>query len=649
MHLKIKWSLDGGILQASASWGKMGFKRLLNHGNLASMVLILVTASTAAQTTNVTNANNGTPNTVPIYTGTATLGNSPLAVSGNDVETAKFNGVVSPCGFAGATADVKLQAAINSISAGTIDARCFGNTNQTIAATVTWGWTASVTGGAAIDATSIKTIVFDPATTFTPSSNTTNMFWPGRAGIWKDLHIHLGPLATSYAGNIVQYAADQYGNTFPSTSPSLKPGYDGDGLFIDDSAVNSLFTAIAIVPGAGWAQFLHFNNIQNNAGGLNTILMNTTSTGWINQNTFTNLVDACNGGTHVGVSMIPNGTGNSGANAQISGNLFDNFAAEYQGGSGCKTWNIANQTSGDNKVYVDTNYFTHYAIWDASNLTQFVDQLTASGSTNSFRNSVCGPSVNTLNWSSWGGADASFCDPMGQWIKNTGNLKLSAPTLFLNGLWAAGIVSSPGQSAAYWQKIGTWSGAVSVNSMTLLLQTANGAYSRNNRQGLAIAQLQAGPGGAAPNLAGITAWVLGNNDIAGIQAVQTGCGSGCTPSPANGSWDIYVQLSSYSNIIATPIGDANAAWSPSYAVLASCASLPSTCLSTPANGYLTGSVYALQDNSGNINATSLAGNAASTIPTKSGTPTSGAGVCWKSPSVLGTCSAGTWPNCSVCN
>jgi hypothetical protein len=30
-------------------------------------------------------------------------------------------------------------------------------------------------------------------------------------------------------------------------------------------------------------------------------------------------------------------------------------------------------------------------------------------------------------------------------------------------------------------------------------------------------------------------------------------------------------------------------------------------------------------------------------------PTAGAGVCWKTPTTLGTCTAGTWPNCTTCN
>jgi hypothetical protein len=43
------------------------------------------------------------------------------------------------------------------------------------------------------------------------------------------------------------------------------------------------------------------------------------------------------------------------------------------------------------------------------------------------------------------------------------------------------------------------------------------------------------------------------------------------------------------------------------------------------------------------------GISAAAVPTKSGTPTVNAGVCWKTPSVLGTCTAGAWPNCTTCN
>ena len=53
--------------------------------HVAGLRLVMAAAIGAAQTTNVTNSNNGTTNTVPVYTGSATLGNSPISVSGSNV------------------------------------------------------------------------------------------------------------------------------------------------------------------------------------------------------------------------------------------------------------------------------------------------------------------------------------------------------------------------------------------------------------------------------------------------------------------------------------------------------------------------------------------------------------------------------------
>lgn len=66
--------------------------------------------------------------------------------------------------FSGATADVKLAACIAALpSGGTADARGFGATTQTIASTVAVGNGKTVT------------LLFDPATIFTPASTTTTM------------------------------------------------------------------------------------------------------------------------------------------------------------------------------------------------------------------------------------------------------------------------------------------------------------------------------------------------------------------------------------------------------------------------------------------------------------------------------------------
>ena len=50
------------------------------YWHLASGISILLTAGAAAQTTNVTNGDNGTTRTAPVYTGAATFGNSPISV-----------------------------------------------------------------------------------------------------------------------------------------------------------------------------------------------------------------------------------------------------------------------------------------------------------------------------------------------------------------------------------------------------------------------------------------------------------------------------------------------------------------------------------------------------------------------------------------
>lgn len=75
---------------------------------------------------------------------------------------------VSPCYLPGSTADVQINAALASIpSGGTVDARCYGATTQTIASNVAWG------------TSNEQTIIFDKSTTFQPSSPTVTMFTLG--------------------------------------------------------------------------------------------------------------------------------------------------------------------------------------------------------------------------------------------------------------------------------------------------------------------------------------------------------------------------------------------------------------------------------------------------------------------------------------
>jgi hypothetical protein len=70
--------------QTKIDRGGSGMKTM--HSKIKGLTLCAAAfaVSTAAQTT-VTNSNNGATNTVPLYTGSATLGNSPISVSGSNV------------------------------------------------------------------------------------------------------------------------------------------------------------------------------------------------------------------------------------------------------------------------------------------------------------------------------------------------------------------------------------------------------------------------------------------------------------------------------------------------------------------------------------------------------------------------------------
>jgi hypothetical protein len=53
-------------------------------GKQASLVILLAAVGAAAQTA-VTNNNDGASGTVPVYTGSSTVGNSPISISGSNV------------------------------------------------------------------------------------------------------------------------------------------------------------------------------------------------------------------------------------------------------------------------------------------------------------------------------------------------------------------------------------------------------------------------------------------------------------------------------------------------------------------------------------------------------------------------------------
>lgn len=64
---------------------------MFRQGQLIWVALALMSAYLTAQTANVTNTNNGTANVVPVYTGSSTLGNSPIFISGTRVGIGSAN------------------------------------------------------------------------------------------------------------------------------------------------------------------------------------------------------------------------------------------------------------------------------------------------------------------------------------------------------------------------------------------------------------------------------------------------------------------------------------------------------------------------------------------------------------------------------
>lgn len=119
---------------------------------LPLLVAILLASSTSAQTkvnpnqigpgtlsSSITTTGSNTHTGPENFTGIVTAGNAANAVSGV-FTCVSMNNVICADQQAGATADVKINAAITALTnGGTVDARGFGATTQTIAATITVG------------------------------------------------------------------------------------------------------------------------------------------------------------------------------------------------------------------------------------------------------------------------------------------------------------------------------------------------------------------------------------------------------------------------------------------------------------------------------------------------------------------------------
>lgn len=186
--------------------------------------------------------------------------------------------VANVAGFVGATADAKLNACVASLpQGGTCDARGFGASTQTIAATVNLGGSRYP-----------FTFVFDPATSFVPGSASMTMFalQPG-ASVRGTLTATLG---STFTGNALALQGNTYSNQADGQSNDAIPTAI-DGLICAGQG-NTLGTCLYLEgenATTEWVEFQHFGKI-NVSGMKYGIHGYSASNGWINGNDFDSIL-----------------------------------------------------------------------------------------------------------------------------------------------------------------------------------------------------------------------------------------------------------------------------------------------------------------------------------------------------------------------
>lgn len=191
----------------------------------------------------------------------------------------KLNNVIQVDQETGATADVKLNKCFTDLGAngGTCDARGFGATVQTIAATV------ANTSGYPV------TLLFDPATKFEPGSTSVQMFHFNRGiQVWGSLHIDLidSSYSTSYTGTAV--LIDDL-VTVPDLFILSGINCDNRNLSTNPTpASGSTCLSVNATDGSHYQVGMHIQNLR--CANFDTCVKLTAATGgFINTNLFTSL------------------------------------------------------------------------------------------------------------------------------------------------------------------------------------------------------------------------------------------------------------------------------------------------------------------------------------------------------------------------
>lgn len=264
----------------------------------------------------------------------------------------ELNNVYKVENFPGATADAKLNACVTAIvSGGICDARGFGATTQTIAATVSMGTGTSSNGYTA----PYQKFLFSPATTFVPSSAVVQMFQIGVGATVEGLHI--------YTGSVSAYAEPAI--LFTSSAPSWF--YLGSVLR-DTVVLGTTATSGVPAPTAGSACLalesssnstsVAFASIQNFAcvGEYDGIVLSASGTGYVNTNYFAHLTLFAQVNA---VELVT--TGSSGAS--INGNVFNGLGIQWGNLGFAQQYGIYQHGPGNSEP-IRENTFEGVSIWD---------------------------------------------------------------------------------------------------------------------------------------------------------------------------------------------------------------------------------------------------------------------------------------------
>jgi len=243
---------------------------------------------------------------------------------------ANLNNVRYASGFPGADAGAKIAAAIADLPAngGTIDARGFGATTQSVSATITVG--------------AIQTLLCDPATTFQPASAALDMFTVNVNGKIRGCSVDVTN-QPAYSGKVFKFTDDYRDGNVTSLEDIriLADGVTtGVGIYLagSDSGTQSIaFLSLAKIRIWGLSKGLQ--------------IVGSGSVGFVNGNHFSDIQIS---GSVRGIDITTSGTG------QVDGNLFSNISYQYKAASTQYGLYIDSNSGG----LIVRNQFLGLDIWD---------------------------------------------------------------------------------------------------------------------------------------------------------------------------------------------------------------------------------------------------------------------------------------------